>query len=48
MFFVNCRFFFSKCPEKGCNQSFHKKKQLVNHKLEEHTDHIVEARKCHR
>ncbi|GFO41513.1 transcription factor iiia [Plakobranchus ocellatus] len=36
------------CPEQDCNQSFHKRKQLVNHRLTEHTDHIIEAKKCHR
>ncbi|RUS68802.1 hypothetical protein EGW08_023435 [Elysia chlorotica] len=36
------------CPEKECSQTFHKKKQLISHRLQEHTDHIIAAKKCHR
>ncbi|BFY99668.1 hypothetical protein BsWGS_02708 [Bradybaena similaris] len=36
-----------KCTEEGCNESFHKRRQLVVHKLKEHSSHLTQARKCH-
>ncbi|CAL1529502.1 unnamed protein product [Lymnaea stagnalis] len=35
-----------KCPHEGCCYAFHKKKQLMAHRLE-HTPHVALAKKCH-